>query len=143
MNAKYVVALILALQVSTSLCEIPQPSQELVDKYNDIKSTILRRIMGLQGRLQAAAGPMMENAGQNEHAQKAKDFVEALMSKPEFQSFIKVVGSLGSEASPAVEQIRLTALGLYEQYLRPYIGVQLDEAINNIKPILNKYAPAE
>lgn len=47
------------------------------------------------------------------------------------------------ELQPAVEKARLGALGVYGEYVRPYFGIYLDTAINNIKPILDTVLPAE
>lgn len=50
---------------------------------------------------------------------------------------------LATELEPIVDQARMAALGAYGQYLRPYIGESLDQAINNIKPVLDTIMPAE
>ncbi|KAF5898191.1 14 kDa apolipoprotein, partial [Clarias magur] len=41
---KLALALILALQVSLCLCEVPDPPQELVEKYEGYKTTAFKRI---------------------------------------------------------------------------------------------------
>lgn len=50
---------------------------------------------------------------------------------------------LASELDPVVDKARLNALGVYGQYLRPYVGEHLDKAINNIKPVLDTVLPQE
>merc|ERR1712042_588 len=60
MNGKYALALILALQVSMSLCEIAAPDQELVDKYEAMKATFFKRLLNAYNKVHTAAGPVME-----------------------------------------------------------------------------------
>ncbi|KAK7887289.1 hypothetical protein WMY93_026910 [Mugilogobius chulae] len=94
MNAKIVFAVFLALQVSLSLCEIPAPEAELVEKYNDLKNTFIKR-------------------------------------------------AVAEETSPVVDRARSAALGVYGAYMRPVIGEYLQEAITNIKTVLDQVMPAE
>lgn len=47
------------------------------------------------------------------------------------------------EMQPALEKARLGALGVYGEYLRPYLGIYIDTAINNIKPLLDSVLPVE
>lgn len=51
--------------------------------------------------------------------------------------------ALGAELEPVVEQARVGMLGLYEYYLRPYLGKYLDEGIAAAQPVLNTILPAE
>ncbi|XP_061573203.1 apolipoprotein A-II [Cololabis saira] len=136
MNAKLVVALVLALQVSISICEIPAPSQELVDKYESMKSVFYKRILNAYNRLQAAAGD-------TERGQVARELMASLQSKPELQAIVKVASGLGSEAAPIVDRARSSLLGLYEHYLRPQVGDSLNSAIDHIKLYLDQILPAE
>lgn len=78
------------LPVSMSLCEVPTPSQDLVDKYNDMKATFYKRLMNAFSKLQAAAGPVVANVNENEHGQNLRNFIEDLQAKPEFQAVVKV-----------------------------------------------------
>lgn len=73
-----------------SLCEVPTPSQDLVDKYNDMKATFYKRLMTAFGKLQVASAPIVEKVGENEQGQALKTYVEDLQSKPEFQAAAKV-----------------------------------------------------
>jgi len=135
-------ALFLALQVSMSLCEVPEPSKDLVEKYEAMKGVFYKRLLNAYGKLQAAAAPLIENMDQT-RGQAAKDYIEDLQTKPHFQAVVKVGAGLAQEAAPLVDKARMAGLGLYGEYLRPHIGTYLDEAINSIKVVLDKYLPAE
>lgn len=75
-----------------SLCEVPQPDQELVEKYDELKTMFFMRLLTAFGKIQEAAAPYMKNVHHfhSEHGQATKDFVEDVMSKPEFQAVAKV-----------------------------------------------------
>lgn len=50
---------------------------------------------------------------------------------------------LASELEPVVDKARLSLLGAYGHYLRPYIGEHMDKAITSIKPVLDTVLPQE
>lgn len=86
-----------------SLCEISAPSQELVDKYDSLKSTFYKRLLHAYGSLQSAAAPLVEKVGQGEGGQNVMNFFEDLQGKPEFQAFVKVARWVPTEINPSVE----------------------------------------
>ncbi|KAG7266366.1 hypothetical protein CRUP_001147 [Coryphaenoides rupestris] len=139
MNGKLALALILSLQVSLSLCEIPTPSQELVGKYEGLKATFYRRILTALNKAQEALGPIVEPQNQ----QAARDYAQGLQNNPKFQGVVKIATGLVTETEPLVEKARLAALGGYEAYLRPYIGTYLDDSIQNAQYFLNRFLPAQ
>uniref|UniRef100_I3KGV0 Apolipoprotein A-II n=2 Tax=Oreochromis niloticus TaxID=8128 RepID=I3KGV0_ORENI len=143
MNAKYIFALILVLQVSMSLCTVVEPSPEMVDLYNTHKATFMKRLMNFYNKVHAAATPVLEGIRDNEHAQDAREFAENLQSKPEFQTFMKVATAIRQEAGPLVDRARTAALGVYEHYLRPHIGITLGRGIDHAKSFLDEVLPAE
>ncbi|XP_077432586.1 apolipoprotein A-II [Vanacampus margaritifer] len=143
MNTKYAIALILALQVSMSLCEIPAPDQELVDKYNALKGTFYKRLINAYARVQAAAAPMIEKFGESPQGTVAKDYIEDLQNNAELKAIVKVGSGLAEEVGPLVDKARQSVLGLYGQYLRPHVGNYLSDAIDHIKVHLDKFLPAE
>ncbi|MDI3338893.1 hypothetical protein QKW60_20980, partial [Defluviimonas aestuarii] len=142
MNAKIALAMILALQVSMSLCDIPSPAPDLVEKYDQMKSVFYKRLITAYGKLQAAVAPLVDNVD-SEKTQVVKEYIETLQTKPEFQAVAKVAVGLGEEVGPLVDRTRTAVLGLYGHYLRPRIGDALGDAIDNIKVYLNKYLPTE
>ncbi|XP_035771399.1 apolipoprotein A-II [Neolamprologus brichardi] len=143
MNAKYVFALILVLQVSMSLCALPEPSPEMVELYNTHKATFMKRLMNFYNKVHAAATPVVEGIRDNERSQDAREFAENLQSKPEYQAFVKVATAIGQEAIPLVDKARTAALGVYEYYLRPHIGITLGRGIDHAKSVLDEVLPAE
>ncbi|XP_037642014.1 apolipoprotein A-II [Sebastes umbrosus] len=140
MNAKYALALILSLQVSMSLCELPTPSAELDAKVQGLQAVLFKRFLNGWTKMQAAIAPMVEDSARGA---EAKTYVEDIFAKPEVQAIFKVAGGIGEEAGPLVDKARTTVLGLYEQYARAHIGTFLDDRINNIKFALDRILPAE
>merc|ERR1739838_1014391 len=61
MSGKYMLALFLALQVSMSLCQVPEPSADLVEKYEAMKTTFYARLLNAYNKLQAAAKPYVDS----------------------------------------------------------------------------------
>lgn len=66
-----------------SLCEVPAPSKELVDKYEAMKATFYKRLINAYGKLQGVVG-------EHEHGQNVRAYAETLKDKPELQAAIKV-----------------------------------------------------
>lgn len=66
-----------------SLCQVPPPSKELVDKYEAMKATFYKRLINAYGKLQAAVG-------EHEQGQNARALADSLQDKPELQAAIKV-----------------------------------------------------
>ncbi|KAM4600594.1 apolipoprotein A-II [Polymixia lowei] len=143
MNGKFALALILTLQVSMSLGEVADPDPELVAKYEAMKTVFYKRLLNAYARLQAAAEPIVAKLGEDGQGQAARDYMEGLQSKPQLQTAVKLATGLAQEAAPLVEKARMTGLGLYGTYLRPYIGAYLDDGINHAKVYLDKFMPAE
>ncbi|CAF95501.1 unnamed protein product [Tetraodon nigroviridis] len=138
MHAKYALALILVLQVSLSLCEVPEPTQELVDKYSALKAKFYTRIARL--RLLEKVQDLIE---QSEAALAAKTLLGSVEPNPRLQAAEKFTKALGAEIEPIVDQARIGLLGVYEHYLRPYIGKALDDGITAAQPVLDAIMPAE
>ncbi|KAG7216901.1 hypothetical protein INR49_001555 [Caranx melampygus] len=122
--------------VSMSLCEIPPPSQELVEKYDSLKSVFLKRLMNAFDKVSKSA--LVEN-----HREAVVAFAGDLQSKPELNAAAGVASALAEEALPLIDKARSSVLGMYEYYLRPYIGNTLNDGIGHIKVVLDKYLPAE
>ncbi|KAA0703238.1 hypothetical protein E1301_Tti006965 [Triplophysa tibetana] len=139
---KLTLALILALQVSVCVWAepIPAPDKELVEKYEGLKAVFFKRLVNAYSKFIAAVVPMMDSSPTG---QLAKETVEELRKRPRVESAIKILSGLGSELQPIVDNARMSLLGAYGYYLRPYIGETLDKAINNIKPVLNTIMPVE
>ncbi|XP_056332203.1 apolipoprotein A-II [Danio aesculapii] len=139
---KLTFALILALQVSVCVWaqEWPVPDKELVDKYEGLRTVFIKRLVNAWEKVKTAVEPALEGSPT---AGGLKEVMEELKKSPRVESFIKIAGGLASELNPVVDKARLNALGVYGQYLRPYIGEHLDKAINNIKPVLDTVLPQE
>nr|ALM01488.1 apolipoprotein [Paramisgurnus dabryanus] len=135
---KLTLALLLALQVSVCVWAepVPEPSRELVEKYEGLKAVFYKRILNAFSKFAAAMEPVLEQS-------ETKEFLEELKKRPRVESAAKIVSGLAAELEPVVEKARLAVLGAYAHYLRPHIGESLDKAINNIKPVLDVVLPAE
>ncbi|KAG9334610.1 hypothetical protein JZ751_007433 [Albula glossodonta] len=87
MKGKLVIAVILALQVSASLCDLPEPEKELVEKYDQLKQAFYKRLLGVYGKAKDAVGPLTETMPQG---QFIKDYIDELQGKPQLQSAVKI-----------------------------------------------------
>ncbi|XP_076826673.1 apolipoprotein A-II [Brachyhypopomus gauderio] len=137
---KLVLALIVALQVSVCLCDVPQPSKELVDKYEGLKAVFYKRLAHAFEEAKNAIVPFAEGTVTGD---KAKEIAEHMKGSSGLQTALKLAAALGKELEPLVDKARLAALGAYEHYLRPTVGDQLDKTINSIKPVLDQWLPAD
>merc|ERR1719431_4564 len=129
--------------VSMSLCEVPAPDQELVDKYEAMKATFYKRLLNAYHKVQAATGPLVERVGENPHGQAAKDYLEHMQTDPHVQGAVKIITGVAQEAAPLVDKARSGALGAYGHYVRPHVGTYLNDGIEFLKTILDKVLPAE
>ncbi|KAI7807074.1 apolipoprotein A-II [Triplophysa rosa] len=139
---KLTLVLILALQVSVCVWAepIPEPDKELVEKYEGLKAVFFKRLVNAYSKFTAAVEPLMESSPAG---QTAKETLEEIRKRPRVESIIKILTGLASELEPVVDKARMSLLGAYGYYLRPYIGETLDKAISNIKPVLDTVMPAE
>ncbi|KAF4088486.1 hypothetical protein AMELA_G00083580 [Ameiurus melas] len=135
---KLALALIVALQVSLSLCT--EPDKELVDKYEGLKAVFLKRLAVAYGNAHTTLEKLAEGTITGE---KAKEIAKHVNENERVQALSKLAAAALEELQPAIEKARLAVLGTYGEYLRPYIGIYLDTAINNIKPVLDTFLPSE
>ncbi|XP_056142556.1 apolipoprotein A-II [Lampris incognitus] len=142
MNGKFALALLLALQVSVSLCDVPPPDKELVEKYESLKAVFGQRLLNANKKFQAAFAQYANHGEASEPVKAISEYMSTLEENPHVKSVVKIAGGLAQEVSPLVERTRLTGLGLYGHYLRPYIGTYLDDSINYIKAYLDAFIPA-
>uniref|UniRef100_A0AAR2IMQ7 Apolipoprotein A-II n=1 Tax=Pygocentrus nattereri TaxID=42514 RepID=A0AAR2IMQ7_PYGNA len=130
----------LYLSVSVCLCDVPQPSKELVDKYTGLKETFLKRIVHFYESLHETVGTLAEGTITGE---KAKELAEHVKSDQRAKAVSALIAGLAEDLEPLLEKARLGGLGLYEEYLRPHIGEQLDHFITSVKPVLDAVLPTE
>ncbi|KAI1886303.1 hypothetical protein AGOR_G00212610 [Albula goreensis] len=140
MKGKLVIAVILALQVSASLCDLPEPEKELVEKYDQLKQAFYKRLLGVYGKAKDAVGPLTETMPQG---QFIKDYIEELQGKPQLQSAVKIATGVAGEVTPLVDKARTAVLGLYGEYVRPWAGTYLDQGITYIRSVLDTVMPIE
>uniref|UniRef100_A0A8C6TF16 Apolipoprotein A-II n=1 Tax=Neogobius melanostomus TaxID=47308 RepID=A0A8C6TF16_9GOBI len=133
MNAKFVFVVLLALQVSVALCDLPAPDEDLVVKYDEMKATFKRRLENLWGKMQAAAAD-------NPNAQAAKD---AIANNEKVGTAREVFSAIGDEVAPVVDKARTGLLSVYSYYLRPHVGETLQQSIDKIKSVLDQVMPAD
>ncbi|XP_043118020.1 apolipoprotein A-II [Puntigrus tetrazona] len=139
---KLTFALILALQVSVCVWaqDWPEPDKELVEKYEGLKAVFFKRIVNAFEKIKAAIEPSLESSPVGA---QVKEIAEELKKRPRVESIVKIVSGVASELAPVVDKARMSLLGAYGMYLRPYIGEHLDKAITNIKPVLDTVLPHE
>ncbi|KAJ8388871.1 hypothetical protein AAFF_G00126270 [Aldrovandia affinis] len=140
MSGKLWIAAILALQVSACLCDLPQPQPDLVAKYDELKTAFYKRLLNAYGKLQGAVGPISESIPESE---AAKGYIEEARANPHVKSLVKIATSLAEDVQPVIDKARTTVLGLYGQYVRPYAGQHLDQAITAIRGFLDTTLPIE
>ncbi|KAI4884673.1 hypothetical protein NFI96_034281 [Prochilodus magdalenae] len=128
------------MPMSVCLCEVKEPSKELVDKYGDLKATFIKRLVNLYEKAHETLGTLAEGTITGE---KAKEIVEHVRTDHRAQTAGKLIAGLAEELEPLVEKARLATLGTYEEHLRPHVGEYLDHLISSIKPVLDTWMPAE
>merc|ERR1711915_357395 len=143
MNAKYALALILALQVSMSLCELPPPSDELLLKYEEYERTFLHRLLTAYKKLETAVAPAVTHLGETDAAKAAMEYTEGLGASPKIKTLAKVYSQMSHESLKMAQNARMNALSLYETYLREHVGEYLSDAIDKAKVYLNMFLPVE
>lgn len=77
--------------VSMSLCESPTPSQELVDKYDSLKTTFKSRVLNLLGKLQGAVNSAIGDNADSGTVTQVKTAIENMQTNPQYQSFMQIV----------------------------------------------------
>ncbi|KAM3615286.1 uncharacterized protein V6R79_026085 [Siganus canaliculatus] len=129
MNAKLAVALILALQVSLSLCDAPAPSAEVVQKYSELKEKFLQRLRNFY------TGTDLEQR------------VQGLGENPEVRQRLDTLAKVGSataaELDPVLEKVRLYLLGQYEARIRSQYRQEVEQAIQYVQSYLDLIMPAQ
>ncbi|XP_072572012.1 apolipoprotein A-II [Paramormyrops kingsleyae] len=140
MSGKFAIAFLLALQVSLCLCDLPEPDKELVNKYDELKGAVIKRITQVYNKAHSAISPLLE---ESQYAKAAKDYVDEVHGSPQVQSGVKIVTGMAQEVVPLVDKARSAGLGLYGKYVRPYVGPFLDECITNFRATLESVWPAE
>ena len=77
--------------VSMSLCELPTPSTEMVEKYDGLKTTFLRRVNNLADRIAAKWAEVIAPYEDNPTLQQATTTVTNVRENPNVKAFISVV----------------------------------------------------
>ncbi|KAF5898190.1 14 kDa apolipoprotein, partial [Clarias magur] len=85
---KLALALILALQVSLCLCEVPDPPQELVEKYDGYRTTFLKRVTNAYEFLHTFFEKLLEGTITGS---KLKEISDASKGNERLQTFSKLV----------------------------------------------------
>ncbi|XP_058256303.1 apolipoprotein A-II [Hemibagrus wyckioides] len=137
---KVALALIVALQVSVCLCEVPKPDPELVKKFDSLTNVASKRVINAYEDFHNFLVKLAEGTITGE---KVKELRQHVQESERLKALAKLLAYAYEELQPGIEKARLGALGIYGEYLRPYIGIYLDAAINNVKPVLDTWLPAE
>ncbi|KAI1886304.1 hypothetical protein AGOR_G00212620 [Albula goreensis] len=137
MKGKLVIAVILALQVSASPSELPQPDEELLEKFKEVKVNLLLGILKAGEWMGSVFGSVLEFP----MGLLFRYYDEFLANRPEVKSAIKITMGVAGDVTRLVDKAEMTALGLYSEYVRPWAGTYLDQGITYIKSILNTGLP--
>lgn len=78
------------IPVSLGLCEIPQPSKELLDKYNGLKAVFYKRILNAYSKFQTNAAPVIQQLSAHEQGRAAKDYLGTVEASRGYQAALKV-----------------------------------------------------
>ncbi|KAJ8287686.1 hypothetical protein COCON_G00003450 [Conger conger] len=140
MSGKLVIAVILALQVTVSLCTAPDPDKDLVEKYTALRDSFYKRMTLYFGKAKTALVPLAEHIP---HSDKAKEYVEDLQGRTEVQAAVKIGSGVAGEMAPMVDKARTAALGLYGEHIRPWAGTYLDQLITSGKAFLDILLPID
>ncbi|KAJ8289804.1 hypothetical protein GJAV_G00005520 [Gymnothorax javanicus] len=148
MSGKLVIVTILALQVSVTFCELPQPDQELVEKYTQFKVYFGQWLYSFAIKTSDIMEYVYETYEKILNTKPVKDFFEELKQNPHVQRFKEVTRSmLQRDVSDAIfsllEKAQTDVLGLYGEHVRPWAGPYLEQAITAFKDCLYSVAPVE
>ncbi|XP_068180200.1 apolipoprotein A-II [Antennarius striatus] len=139
MNAKYAVALLLVFQVSMSLCDVPTPSTELLEKYERIRDDIMKKLMSGLRLLENKTAPVVEMMTSDSDVQTLTSSVGDL---PEVKKFTQTYNAVKTEIKKFAAKVRNVALSIYERRFRPTIGEQFSNGIDKAKEFVDAlYVP--
>ncbi|XP_068616575.1 apolipoprotein A-II [Brachionichthys hirsutus] len=140
MNTKYAVALLLVMQVSVSLCDVPKPSPELLAKYEDLKTRITNRINSGFMTIKTNAEPVLGVVMTPEDVENVKESVASL---PKAQQVSRTYDAVETEIKNLAAKFRNILLGIYQEYLRPKVGEDLSTAIDRLRTLVEIVDPPQ
>lgn len=78
----------LPLVVSVCVRATPEPDKELVEKYEGLKATFIKRLVVAAEKLKEALQPLLEGSPTGS---QAKEIIEELQKSPRVQSAVKII----------------------------------------------------